>query len=603
MGAGAVAAGEGGGVARRESTGRPIAKLSTETATTTAAKMTAQRTSASAVIVGAPGGSGAAPSGAPGGRSASGSSGLRGRSGAAASVAASGVRVPQLAQVTSDTSASAPAGISDPHHGHQRDGIALDGSIHSMPIWAPARAPLEANPRTRVVVHTDPRLSSSWLAALAARSDVSVERADLAEGLAKPARDARLVVVEMPDLERDGATALEKIRALRAEKIAAPVVVLVGAPGQPLPAAVAATAREVAFAAGATDVVFLPDDQDRLEETVCALAGITARRYTRHRVRLNVTLEDGGIEKFPAVAENLSRGGIQLRLTRPLTHGQVIRMRLPLSASGTPLEAWGLVRGAAPTGSGHIARLRFVGMRPGERKDLDHFLGGLDRDTRSTEPAEAIAAVRRLDAAWLRSGVLEPAAAPDWLESALANLTKTERHALEPGAKFDGWWVWAAIAVARAQTLALTDALEKYDPVIDDEPEAARETVLEVVGKLRPAMDEFERMTRNQSEPDVLAVREELAALTGRLERAVSARVPELGGALDRVSGYLQTLRRLEEVEEAGDAVGRARLRNRLYAMSAGLMLSAAIVYAFVAFASRGGSPSPPSPPPSGTTP
>ena len=113
-----------------------------------------------------------------------------------------------------------------------------------MPIWAPTRAPLDVAPRTRVVVHTDPRLPSSWLAALAARSDVAVERADLAEGLSKSAKEARLVVVEMPDLERDGATALDKVRALRAEGSAVPVAVLVGAPGQPLATAIAATARE-----------------------------------------------------------------------------------------------------------------------------------------------------------------------------------------------------------------------------------------------------------------------------------------------------------------------------------------------------------------------
>lgn len=429
-----------------------------------------------------------------------------------------------------------------------------------------------------------------------------MERADLAEPLAKTAREARLVVVEMPDLERDGAIALDKIKALRAELPQIPIAVLVGAPGQPLSVQTAATARESSFAAGATDVVFLPDDQDRLEETVCALAGITARRYTRHRVRMNVPLEDGGPDKTSAVAENLSRGGIQLRLTRSLVTGQVVRMRLPLSASGAPLEVWGLVRGAAPSGSGHIARLRFVGMRAAERKDLDHYLGGLDRETRSTEPAEAIAAVRRLDAAWLRSGVLEPATAPDWLESALGNLTKTERRALEPGAKFDGWWVWAAVAVARAQTLALTDALEKYDPVIDDEPEAARETVLEVVGKLRPAMDEFDRMTRNQDEPDVLHVREQLASLSGRLERAVSARVPELGGALDRVSGYMQTLRRLDEVEEAGDTASKARIRNRFYAIVAGLMLAAAILYA-IGVAASGARQTRTTPPAGPTTP
>ena len=448
-----------------------------------------------------------------------------------------------------------------------------------MPLWAPTRAAVEL-PRTRVVVHTDPRLTTSWLAALSARSDVAMERAG-ADDVVKAAKEARLFVVEMPDVEAEGMKCLDKVRALRNEGVTIPVAVLVGIPGMPLDPAVASSARELAFSSGATDVVFLPDDQDRLEDTVCALAGISARRYTRHRVRLNVTIEiDGAGDKVPAVAENLSRGGIQLRLTRALTSGQVVRMRLPLGVN--PLEAWGLVRGAAPSGSGHIARLRFVGMRGAERTELETYLGRLDRDTRSTEPAEAIAAVRRLDAAWLRSGVMEPSTAPDWLEAALGNLTKTERKALEPGANFDGLWVWASIAVSRAQTLALTEALEKYDPMIDDEPEAARETVLEVIGKLRSATDEFERMTRTSSDADAVLVRDELAALTGRLERAVNARVPELGGALDRVSGYLQTLRRLDEVEQAGQQADRSRLRNRLLAVLGGAVLSAAIVYAIV---------------------
>lgn len=457
-----------------------------------------------------------------------------------------------------------------------------------MPIWAPTRAAADS-PRTRVVVHSDPRLPSSWLASLAARSDVALERADVPDDVLRAAREARLLVVETPDVETQGRALLDRVRAVRAEGLPIPIAVLVGIPGMPLDAGVAAAAREAAFAAGATDVVFLPDDQERLEETVCALAGISARRYTRHRVRLNMSVENGSGDKIPAVAENLSRGGIQLRLSRPLAIGQVVRMGLPLGQN--PLEAWGLVRGAAPSGSGHIARLRFVGMRAAERKDLDHFLGGLDRDTRSTEPAEAIASVRRLDAAWLRSGVADPATAPDWLEAALAKLTKTERKALEAGASFEGWWVWASIAVARAQTLALTEALEKYDPMIDDEPDAARETVLEVVGKLRPAMDEFERMTRTSTDADAVLVREELASLSGRLERAVSARVPELGGMLDGVGGYLQTLRRLDEVEKAGESASAdgSRIRRRLLAVVAGVVLSLAIVYAIVMRATAGG--------------
>lgn len=404
----------------------------------------------------------------------------------------------------------------------------------------------------------DPR----WLQALASRNDVSVERLQGAD-----AAGAKLVVIDqraaaLPDLARVG--------AIHHAHPDVPIILAVGPGGESL--------REGAFAAGAADVLFFPADESRLEETVGWFAGIGARRWPRHRVRLPVTVR-AGASRLQATAENLSRGGVQLRSKTPLTPGQVVALEVPFSKKG-PTELWGLVRGSASGGSvGHMARLRFVALKPVERETLERYLDSLDAGTRSTEPVEALLALKRIEPATIRQAIAAPGSAPDWLSAALAALGEDERRAL--ASEEAAGRPWFTVALARVRAIALAEALEKYDPRLDDEaPAEAADLVLSIlegVPGARLAAAELPETSR----PAIFRALDEIDA---RLLRAVAARFPHLAAMSDLESGRSEALRRLDH---AGAVPPSVRTRNRLLAALAGLVIGLALVYTVVALIER----------------
>ncbi len=434
-------------------------------------------------------------------------------------------------------------------------------------------------PRPRILVQAGAGSRARWLDALAARPDLAVDR--IAETPDPPSLppESRLAILELP--------ANDRIRRVRTAAPEMAIIAVLSTEDSPLPTGAgesAERAREEAFAAGATDVVFLPDDADRFEEAICHFAGVNARRYTRYRVRLPVQIQPGD-EPLRAVVENLSVGGLQIRVTGPIEIGSVIRIALPIRKGDALLDTWGLVRGVLNGSNSAIARMRFVGMRSSERAELENYLGTFDASSRSIEPADAIVSVRRLDAAWLKEALAEPQPKLEWLTTALPSLSPSERAAISAsgdGASDESRTLWADVGVARCQAAALTEALEKYDPALDDEPTAVREAVIETVRRLRTAANRFDRWSEGQPGSDIRPVADALIELSGRLDRAIAARLPHLSGAFDRVSGLVR-LEHLERLENEGRDLDRFRARNRLIAALAGVLLGGAIVYAVVA--------------------
>ena len=448
------------------------------------------------------------------------------------------------------------------------------------PLWARAKVQTDARPRVVVQIAGS---NAGWLDRLSARPDVLVEKIAPAAPLVRAARDARLVVLvaalPFPSAGEEAAM-LTRIREVKGEAPQIPVVVVLDVADGTSDAAVSA-ARVSLFGGGATDVVFLPGDADRVEEAVSQFAGITARRFVRHRVRLAATVGDAG---GTAQVENLSAGGVQMRTTPAPALGSVLRLSLPLEKRA-PLECWGVVRNVVPTGSGAVARLRFVGMRPAERAKLEAFLGSLDADTRSTEPADAIAGVRRLDEHALRAAVADPVNLPDWLAASLPALADAERRALSGAGAGATATVWASVAVARTQSAALADALEKYDPSLDGEPPAIRETVTIVFRKLRAARADLAAVAPGDAEAARIGT--EMSVISERLERAVSARLPDLAAAWESSGGRAGSAKDLGLPDGTVRHFTRPALRKRLLAAGAGLLLGAVIVYTVVVFLSR----------------
>jgi hypothetical protein len=270
---------------------------------------------------------------------------------------------------------------------------------------------------------------------------------------------------------------------------------------------------------------------------------------------------------------------VQLRSKSPLSPGQVVALEVPLS-KGAPTELWGLVRGCAPGGSvGHMARLRFVALKPAEREALERFLDSLDADTRSTEPVEALLALKRVEPATIRQAIAAPASAPDWLAAALGALGPNERGAL--ASEEAAGRAWFTVGLARVRAIALAEALEKYDPRLDDEaPAEAQDLVLSILEGIPGA-----RLAAAElPEADQPAIFHALDLIDARLLRAVAARFPHLAAMSDLESGRSEALRRLDR---AGAVPPSVRRRNRLLAALAGLVIGLALVYTVVALVER----------------
>ncbi len=438
--------------------------------------------------------------------------------------------------------------------------------------------------RPRVVVQSAAGPIGGWLDRLAARPDVEVDRIDSRAPLVRAARDAKLVVLvaTFPLPTGDEVSLFVRLRELHGELPLTPAVVLLQC--DDAPEIETAAARDALFAAGATDVVFLPSDVDRLDDAIGQFAGIGARRYVRHRVRVAATIRDGDRETAVQV-ENLSAGGVQIRLGRTPAIGDVVKLSIPLERK-MALECWGIVRNIAAGGQSSVARLRFVGMRANERVRLDSFLASLDADTRSTEPADAIAGVRRFDANSLRAALAEPGSIPDWLTASIPALSDAERRALGAASPSGAAAIWVQVAVARTQAFALADALEKYDPSLDGESGNVRETVLGVMNRLAGAQAEL-----GAGDAEARTVGAAMEEVSSRLRRAVAARLPDLSAAWERGGRRALSVNELGLSDLTVRQFDRPRLRSRLVAAGAGVVLGGAIVYAVVATVTRATQP------------
>lgn len=493
--------------------------------------------------------------------------------------------------------AAAPSGL--PHQGHQNVSVAPGSSPGPLPvamgrhgsiapvlgIWASRRsgAPDEGGPRDsvraaprRVLVATHDG-EPSWLPGFAdGRGDLEV--VPLPDPAHVDPRDpaCALVIPAGCGSRQEVDAAARRIEAVRARDPKRALVVV--ADGD---AFAFAASRETLFLAGATEVVPAADPA-RLDELISFFSGAPEMRHVRHRLRMDATLTRGDGRVVPAAVESISNAGLQIRVALPeLPAGGVFKLSLPLGHPDDPkVDVWGLVRGVAPAGGTTVARLRFIGLLGEERARIARYLDGLERETRSTDPADATAAIRRLDAVTLAAGLEADAPPPDWLAGSLPLLTHSERSALSgkvaaaSGARDEGRNEdWRRVAVARIRVSALAEALERFDPVLDDEPRGLREAVTESLLSLSEAQPRADALARAGGGDDAERVVAAMDAAAVRLQRAVAARVPQIA------SGRPDLFDALEQPEHGSPA---RVLRNRLVAVGAGLVVGFAIVYTVV---------------------
>lgn len=430
-------------------------------------------------------------------------------------------------------------------------------------IWATEQRE-ESTHRVEVFVQSE---SSHWVATLSARQGFEIVRGNAAS----VDRGASVRIVCAGSDVVTGLTLVSQLRTSSAVPIA---LVLEG-----LADTAFAEARDAAFAQGASEVL-RGEEAQRVADLASFFAGGAEQRQPRHRVRVSATVSRPDGTRVPGLVESVSRAGLQVRASVPFVAGEARHLMVEL-AKDSHFGFWGLVRGTAPAGpSSTVARLRFVGTLPSERAAIERFLDGLERETRSTDPSDAFQEIRRLDESAVIVALGAGATPPDWLAGAIPSLTRSERLALQ---RADGSIVWRAAALARTRGAALTTVLERFDPVLDDEPRNARDTVVDVLDRLASAQREFVRLGERElagEAGDVDLVVEGLQQTTQRLERAVAARLPHLAAAREMVSGRSDQLRRLERTENT--LWGRRPLRerrNQLLAVLAGLMIGFAVVY------------------------
>ena len=237
-------------------------------------------------------------------------------------------------------------------------------------IWAPVRTRNAARPRLLLQVE---RASGGWIDALASREDLIVDRTPRrrARGFRRHARG---------DRERKR-RARSHSRAAHERFDALPVVLVLENATDP-------AAREEAFLAGAAT---WSSPTVRTRPGVLDAAFFAARSRStklRHRVRLDVEPPlCPGTTREKALIDGLSASGAQVRFMRPPLIGTILRLWIPLSPDHPPLETWVLVRGVA---SRRGRRTRAIRRHRCDRAHVDRaMLDGLERDTRSTDPADA----------------------------------------------------------------------------------------------------------------------------------------------------------------------------------------------------------------------
>lgn len=421
----------------------------------------------------------------------------------------------------------------------------------------------------RVEVHAQSE-SSHWIATLSARQGFEIVRGNAAA--IDPNVGVRIVCAGS-----DVTTGITLVAQFRTASRVPIALVLEG-----LADTAFASARDAAFAQGASEVL-RGEEAQRVADLASFFAGGGEQRQPRHRVRVSATVLCPDGSRVPGLVESVSRAGLQVRAATPFIAGEPRHLMVEL-AKDSHFGFWGLVRGTAPAGpSSTVARLRFVGTLPSERAAIERFLDGLERETRSTDPADAFQEIRRLDEAAVivaLSGDATPP--PDWLAGAIPSLTRSERLALQ---RADGSIVWRAAALARTRGAALTTVLERFDPVLDDEPRNARDVVVDVLDRLATARREFLRLGERElgGEPgDVDLVVDGLQTATQRLERAVAARLPHLAAAWEMVSGRSDQMRRFDRTESTMWRRPLRERRNQLLAVLAGLMVGFALVYTIV---------------------
>ena len=422
-----------------------------------------------------------------------------------------------------------------------------------------------ATPQRARIVVLSAGAAPSWMRSIASRADLAPVT------IATPAEAAGATVVVVDAASEQAAARLPALR--RAAPASALLVVFVDVAD----AAVAAE-REAAFRAGASDVFFLPGDAPRLDESIALFAGVGARRFSRFRVRLPIEVQASDAPApMQGTLENLSAGGAQLRLPATPAMGSVWRLSLPIGRAG--LQAWGLVRGAAASGESSLARVHFVGMRAPERSLLERYLDGLDRDTRTTEPMEALMQVAQLDVRALREALINPGRAADWLRAVLERVGDAERAAVLADPPDP---TGSRVAVVRLRAEVTADALERYDPQLDEEPPAeAQARILAAAEAVQSLQRELSGLT---SPPPT---REAVDASAEHLRRAIAARFPHLAMAFEHGAGKSEALSKLDAAAGAGASSSSQKWKRRAVAVLAGLVISGAIIYTAIALSER----------------
>jgi hypothetical protein len=292
--------------------------------------------------------------------------------------------------------------------------------------------------------------------------------------------------------------------------------------------------RDAVLAAGASEALCAQPDPAVFEGGALSLCGISGRRHPRVPVTFPVRVYDGA-EPRVAMADNLSMGGVQLRLKADVRYRGGVRLEL-MWKGHSPLSLWAIPVGSSQVRNEVVVGFRFAGLSEREREQLEGFLGM--RGGVSKEPGhEALRSVATLeidDLIRLASGV--DATASSAMRAAASMLTHSERTALlGTGGEASDADPLCRIAVIRLKVAQLAAELEKLGKPKKGELREARDIASEVFADFAAAHRDFNVFVRHRvpsaSPPlvsDLHAISRSLKRASERYVKALQTLSPEL---------------------------------------------------------------------------